>query len=222
MKKLVLLALVAALVMPAMAGETFWDETQTGKLARGSKTANNASVTMEIGYADGSAFDVDYFNSSWYSDTDGEIAHLFLEANKDVTVTLSWSGLSSTYAWDFGPDFIVWDGAGTGSVADAEYSWPLSYFGVNSSGSKEFVLNYDGTDTLKVGTKSYSVTNDFFDIFGQANATGNQGEFGKLGIGARLDFAPAAAPVAVPAPGAILLAGIGTSLVGWLRRRRAL
>lgn len=221
MKKVVLLAMVAALVVPAMAAPTVWEESLQGTLVRGTKTANNASVTMAIAYTDGSSIgDVEYFSRIWYGDSDSQIAHLFLEANKDITVTLSWSGLSGLFGTDFGPDFLVWDGQGTGAVADTIHSWPSSYLLVGASGTQTFTLNYNGVDTLKIGNSSYSVGNDFFDIFGQANATANTGEFGKLGIGARLDFAPAVTPI--PAPGAILLAGIGTSLVGWLRRRRAI
>lgn len=113
-----------------------------------------------------------------YGDENSQIAHLFLQSNKNINVTLDWSGLPNGWLeTQFGVDFVAWDGQW----------WTCD----------------------RIRTE-----NCFFDIFGQANNVCGD----KLGIGARLDFCPAL----VPAPGAILLAGIGTSLVGWLRSRHSL
>jgi hypothetical protein len=221
MKRFFVFTVLALLAMTSVvqAAETTWAETENGVIGKSWWTPINASLTMEVGYADGSSIgDVEYFTRNWYGDEDSQIAQLFLQSNKNINVTMAWSGMPNDWLFDsIGVDYVVWDGEGTNSHSDAIYEWS-DYS--NGSGSKTFTLNYNGSNLLILNDGQWwtcdklGVENSFFDIFGQANNACNDQ---KVGIGARLDFTPV-----VPAPSAILLAGLGTGLVGWMRRRQAL
>jgi hypothetical protein len=105
-------------------------------------------------------------------------------------------------------------------------TYELSYMlaGNHRNGSQETV---DVEVTVGIFSASHSLTqNAPFTLFTQQftllsaqNVAISFAGVGGDNIGMLLDNVKLSA---VPAPGAILLAGIGTSLVGWLRRRRAL
>ena len=93
-------------------------------------------------------------------------------------------------------DSGYWDGVGNGVINVYDPAWnPLASLSNTTTGVN--VTNISG-----MGPVGYIYFNSIND-----------------GLGADLDnlgFTP------IPAPGAILLGGIGVSLVGWLRRRRTL
>ncbi len=246
MRKNVLL-LVACLLMSAQfvsANVTEWSGSESGKIKAKWKTlfgknksaSTDAEISMNIAYQDGSAFDLDYINKNWYGDEDSILPVLHLEQNKYIDVTIGWSGLSPDLAnaLRFGADFMVWEGEGTEAASDAIYQWS-NY--ICDSGSMTFSMMYSADcqgDNLLIILDGNIFTCPFnyvdacyFDIFAQANATGNDNNNGKLGIGARLDFCcqnplPGDPPVnnPVPAPGALVLSSLGTAVVGWIRRKK--
>ena len=85
------------------------------------------------------------------------------------------------------------------------------------------------TSSLFAGTKSrsYGVIKTLNNAYGYTWDEFAEGAYlgGNLWGTGSFGFNVVASPIVatpVPAPGAILLAGLGTSVVGWLRRRRAL
>ena len=181
MKKLMLLALLAALVVPAMAAETFtntecvnsnlfvWvcDQTATAEWthdvpdeALGNMTF--ASLTIE----------------SWFFNANDDLVTVKLN---DYTLGTMTSG---TQTFNI-TDQAVLDSfsASTPASATLTFTWGCC-------------LDYlFGSDDVYVWKSTL---------------------YGEFETGTPANIVPA------PAPGAILLTGIGTSLVGWLRRRRAI
>ena len=219
MKRLLMIAVVLFMAAVVQADVT-WTDTESGVIGTYWWRDVDASLSLAIRYQDGSDLGtVDYITSNWYGDSDSQIAQLSLEANKNIQVTMGWNGLpDGWFGWQYGVDFLVWDGEGTSSRRDAIYEYENYDTG---RGSKTFMLNYDGDGLLIIDDNnhvtrwdSYPVEDTLFSVFAQANNT----DGGKLGIGAQLDFTPAA----VPAPAAVLLASMGISMVGWIRRRNSL
>ncbi|HNS21101.1 MAG TPA: DUF642 domain-containing protein [Sedimentisphaerales bacterium] len=82
----------------------------------------------------------------------------------------------------------------------------IAYSGIGQSGTSWTVLNYTVTAASEIATL-------VFEAVGISNSYGGYIDDVCLELSAN---------PAVPAPGAIVLGAMGTSLVGWLRRRRAL
>ncbi|HUV63331.1 MAG TPA: hypothetical protein VMW24_05490 [Sedimentisphaerales bacterium] len=105
---------------------------------------------------------------------------------------------------------------GPDNVMTVVFTQPVSYFEAYYATLDGITLEgtaYDtyGNPTATVYTTGYGI----WSVLGLTKEISFQDGTGMIAVG-RIDFEP------IPAPGAILLGGIGVGLVGWLRRRRTL
>ncbi len=210
MKKFAFLIALSLFAGSTFAGITSdWSESWTENIGSGTGT-----VTTSLSYSDGSNFT--YENAGNFYGSDKSYKFL-LETNKavDLDITINGENYYGFFCIKNENNVIIWDGDCSNdhnkdSVIDESAWWDIS---------RSYTIMFDGTNLFINNTK-YCVNNSSFDIIVQYNKIGDNAA--KAAIGLELNFAEPAAPEpapTVPAPGAVILAGFGTAIVGRVHRR---
>ena|GEM_PF-601067 len=192
----------------ALAGPIFYDNFESGLSAWIGKSGgahNGAIVPDPLGGA-GNALTFTAVNSGGDIFTTGQA--FSLTSGRLYRVSFDFLGLRGQVP------------GGSGGFAGLSQGYPgthMWYYGTNTTSGAAPILLDDGQ------WHSYA-----YEFIAPAPVVGNTvrlmfEDFGYYGYGIPGDaFVDNVVFQVVPAPGAVLLAGLGSAVVGWLRRRRAL
>ena len=200
MKRAVILS---AIVCVALAGSLQaavvidFESDPSGAVPNGWMSADSALVA----FSDSSGANLQVGN--WGAQTNNTKG-LGVWADDPSYLIMDFSTLVDSLQLDFGNDDPGFSIAGDQAVLTV-------FLGASQVGQTAVVMNRDD-----IMNQTIAISGPVFD---RATFFYNVSTNGLIEIVDNIQFTPFSA---VPAPGAILLGGIGTGLVGWLRRRRSL
>ncbi|MBN2842947.1 MAG: hypothetical protein JXM68_07645 [Sedimentisphaerales bacterium] len=200
-KMFLFLAVIALTVVPALAGPTNtfndieyvngWWQVSGVKIAGTSVTP---TLQVRVTGAD-ATLETELGNwNGGYDLHNWQVPVYTVNADETFKVDVKWSGGSWVYFYS--KDLVVWEGDASdndNAIVNQDFLW--------SSGNRSW------SSSLAAG--------EYYSCLFQVNNTSSHNKIA-------LPFIIQAAPesvVAVPAPAAVLLAGFGTTMIGWMRRR---